>query len=238
MADAILSEKTCRKCGVKFSGVRCKDCQKLQMAKYYEANKSTILERCKNYRLSKPDEVRACISAWYLANRDRALANAAEYRLSHKGQTKAYGIAWNAVNPGRSKARSAKWALENKDRRRSTNAAWYAANKLKINKRNSAWKRINPEVVRIYAHNRRTRMRNAGGKLSLGLAKKLFKLQRGKCMCCGRALGKNYHLDHIMPIAMGGANEDWNIQLLRQKCNNQKSVMHPTDWMQRRGFLI
>lgn len=41
-----------------------------------------------------------------------------------------------------------------------------------------------------------------------------------------------------MPLALGGANEDWNIQLLRQRCNNQKKAKHPVDFMQSKGYLL
>jgi 5-methylcytosine-specific restriction endonuclease McrA len=51
-------------------------------------------------------------------------------------------------------------------------------------------------------------------------------------------LGDNYHIDHIMPLALGGSNTDDNIQLLRQRCNNQKCAKHPVDFMQSRGFLL
>lgn len=74
--------------------------------------------------------------------------------------------------------------------------------------------------------------------MSSGLAIRLYKLQRGKCACCGLPLGDDYHLDHIMPLALGGTNTDDNIQLLRAKCNMQKSAKHPVDFMQQRGFLL
>lgn len=73
---------------------------------------------------------------------------------------------------------------------------------------------------------------------SKGLAERLFRLQRGKCACCKKPLGSDYHLDHIMPLALGGVNEDSNIQLLRAKCNMQKHTVHPVEFMQQRGFLL
>jgi 5-methylcytosine-specific restriction endonuclease McrA len=87
-------------------------------------------------------------------------------------------------------------------------------------------------------HNRKARERANGGILSVGLAEKLFELQKGKCACCGQPLGEKYHMDHILPIVLGGPNEDWNIQLLRQRCNQQKHAKHPVDFMQSRGFLL
>lgn len=65
--------------------------------------------------------------------------------------------------------------------------------------------------------------------------------KNGKCKACSKAshsVGDNYHLDHIMPLALGGPNTDDNIQLLRQRCNNQKSKKHPVDFMQSRGNLL
>lgn len=57
------------------------------------------------------------------------------------------------------------------------------------------------------------------GTYPKGIVAKLLKLQRGKCACCRMPLGADYHLDHIQPLALGGANADWNVQLLRSKCN-------------------
>lgn len=72
------------------------------------------------------------------------------------------------------------------------------------------------------------------GKLSKDIRKKLYDAQKGKCPCCGRDLGKSPHLDHIMPLALGGTNVDENMQLLRAACNMQKSKSHPDVFIERR----
>ena len=131
---------------------------------------------------------------------------------------------WRARNPGHDKASGVKWRAANLVRRRSTSTAWQKAN---------------PEKYRINNHNYDARKRENGGRLSQGLAEKLFKLQRGKCACgCKQPLGDDYHLDHRMPLALGGMNSDDNMQLLRRLCNQQKSAKHPIDFMQQRGFLL
>lgn len=96
--------------------------------------------------------------------------------------------------------------------------------------------RATPENVKkkIISKERR---KMAVGKLSAGLSRKLWDLQRGLCPCCEQELGK-FHMDHIMPISLGGTNTDDNIQLLRQTCNLQKGNKHPIDFMQERGFLL
>jgi len=120
-------------------------------------------------------------------------------------------------------ARKIKWRAETVDARRAYNAKWRAAN---------------PEARRIFAQNRRAKERAGGGVLSKGLAEKLFVLQKGKCPCCGEPLGADYQLDHKMPISLGGANEDGNIQLLAKSCNLRKQAKHPVDFMRARGFLL
>jgi 5-methylcytosine-specific restriction endonuclease McrA len=147
-------------------------------------------------------------AAYYVANRDKLIADKNTYRANNHEKVRAVQVAWRAANPDKASAACA------------------------------SWRTANPDVVRTYHQNRRARKRMDGGKLSKDLAAKLFKLQKGKCPCCGKPLGSDYHMDHKMPLALGGANEDWNIQLLRKRCNSQKSAAHPIDFMQSRGFLI
>jgi 5-methylcytosine-specific restriction endonuclease McrA len=101
----------------------------------------------------------------------------------------------------------------------------------------ASWQKRNPEALRIKQQNRRAQ-KFLGGGVSKGIQKKLFDLQRGLCPCCLMPLGEDYHLDHRMPLALGGEHEDRNMQLLRAICNLQKSAKHPVDFMQSRGFLL
>jgi 5-methylcytosine-specific restriction endonuclease McrA len=68
------------------------------------------------------------------------------------------------------------------------------------------------------------------GKLSQDIEMRLFAAQNGLCVCCGCNLGNNYHVDHIMPLALGGTNTDDNVQLLRAECNMRKAAKHPDKW--------
>lgn len=166
---------------------------------------------------------KACTSiaraAWQKASPDKVRERAA---------------AWYAKNADKVKASSAKWRAENRDKASAAVAKWYAENP----DYDANYRANNKEAFRIYVQNRRARKRENGGKLSKDISERLFKLQRGKCACCGKPLGEDYHLDHVMPLALGGANEDWNMQLLRQRCNNQKGAKHPIDFMQQRGCLL
>jgi len=154
-----------------------------------------------------------------------------------KERKRATNAAWRAANAEKKKAYAAKWYAENRDKAKANSAAWAAANPDKAKANVAKWYAANAESNRLYSHNRRAREREVGGRLSKGLAEKLFKLQRGKCACCGVKIVVN-HLDHRIPVALGGPNEDWNMQLLCPPCNLSKHAKDPIDFMQSRGFLL
>lgn len=101
-----------------------------------------------------------------------------------------------------------------------------------------AYRIKNVSACRAMSNNTRARRISAKGRLSYDLLDRLYKLQRGKCPCCKKALGKDFHMDHIEPLSKGGENVDSNIQLLRSRCNLLKSAMVPLLFMQANGFLL
>ena len=186
----------------------CKDCIKNKDAARYAANSEKAKDYSASYRAENPEKVRSAYAKWYIANQDKK---------------KASSRAWRDANPERVRTNNAAWSAANPDKMRTYGMTYYTANFVK-------W--------RIKNHKRRAAKQACGGKLSVDIAERLFKLQRGKCACCGKPLGKNFHIDHVMPLALDGANLDSNIQLLRQRCNLQKSAKDPIDFMQQRGFLL
>lgn len=177
---------------------------------------------------------RVAAAKWVSANREKKNAMNAKWRAENPEKVKASQQKTRLKNPGRYK----KWYYANKDKAFDAVARWAAANPDKVKSYDAKRHAARPEYYKIIQQNRRARKRQSGGKLSTGLAKKLFELQRGKCPCCKKYLGDGYHLDHIMPLALGGSNTDDNIQLLCSKCNLQKNAKHPVDFMQKRGFLL
>lgn len=159
---------------------------------------------------------------WYLANREKVIARARQWAIDNPEKTKDRISAWHASNPDRVAIAKSKYREKNKDA---------------LNKKHSDRKKANPEVGRIDRHNRRAKI--AGEKLTIGLSGKLLVLQKNKCPVCFSDLRKTeMHMDHIMPIALGGRNVDSNIQLLCKSCNLKKSAKHPIDFMQERGLLL
>ena len=249
--------KTCSVCGCKkdiadFTIERrrsdglsrlCKPCQ----SQWRKDNKDRIRKNNQKWIEANPDKAanldasrKARLKAKYYEDPVVARQKTREWRSKNSAKVVEAKKAYRANPENKEKIRESltKWRVANKDKVRAHNAKRYANNSDKIKERTKAWRKQHPESKKLSEHKRRARIANSGGKLSKGLIEKLMRLQRGKCACCGLPLGESYHLDHIMPLALGGSNTDDNIQLLRGSCNSSKRDKHPVDFMQQRGFLL
>jgi 5-methylcytosine-specific restriction endonuclease McrA len=168
---------------------------------------------------------RECYARWAKANRERVRMNARK---------------WQKANSDRVAENARKWREENPEKAIESRRRWREANPEKEAERGRRWLEANSEKSRIRCQDRRAKKKGNGGKLSKDIAQRLIILQKGKCACgCSALLDKTgYHLDHIMPIALGGKNDDTNVQLLTPTCNRKKSAKHPDDWARENGRLL
>ena len=111
--------------------------------------------------------------------------------------------------------------------------------------------RSRPDVkARNLAHNRENRHKyksgrrkiqaNQLGNVSAGIKRTLWASQGQKCAhpWCGKKVSlRQSHLDHIIPLALGGLHDDDNFQVLCAPCNQSKSATHPSVVAQRNGYL-
>jgi 5-methylcytosine-specific restriction endonuclease McrA len=211
MVASILTVKICKKCGCSFegrNGLVCKYCISEYNAKRYAENPQVFKDRSRKWIKENPDKAAANRIAWKKANPERRKVEYKKYREMHKKEINA-----------RSRERHARKKVEEKEYLKK-------------------WEKNNPNARRIIRQNREARKAKNGGRLSNGIAEKLIKLQRGKCACCSKMFNDGFQLDHILPIARGGRNEDSNIQLLCPFCNRKKHAKDPIEFMQSLGYLI
>lgn len=201
-----------------------------------------LLKRCGKCEELKPhQEFSKCAqSKDGLQRRCKACAKAcaAAIHAENPGLKKARAAAYYAANQADVLARTAEWRRRNPEKKRGYAEKWHASNPEKARASVIAYQVNNPDANRIRSNNRRAKQQANGYELSKGLAERLFKLQKGKCPCCAQPLGRDYHMDHIIPLSRGGSNTDENMQLLRKKCNLSKHAKHPVEFMQQRGFLL
>ncbi len=187
-------------------------------------------------------DCKACVSrigaAWKAANADRVKVSNAEWKAANKEKVNATKRAWRATRPDIEKGQTTKWRAANTEHRRSYRAAWYEKNGDVERASNVEWYAAHPEARVAYQNNRRARKNSAGGTHTAQDIKRLFDLQRGKCSCCKTSINGGYHVDHIIPLALGGRNDRMNLQLLCPTCNLRKGAKHPQEFMQQQGFLL
>ena len=235
------TDKACTKCGVckpitefgwnnKAKTIRrpdCKACRSVYNAAFRAKNKDALEARRVEWARANADKMRDYYAAYYKANKVRISARKSAHQKLNADAVRLANAAWRHRNPDKVKAQRVAWLETNKHLARAAE---------------QRWRERNPEKRRLVGRqnqaNRRARKRIGGGRLSAGIAKKLYALQRGRCACCGKSLALGYHIDHIIPLALGGANDDLNIQLLTPDCNQRKKAQHPVDYMQSQGFLL
>lgn len=230
----------CRKCGStdRMANGRCRTC----VQTYLRENK---------------ERIKAQHDAWYAANREARLAYAAawnaankesaqEWRVKNADKLKEQNAAWHATNKERRNAEQRErdkaryWADPEKARARIKNQrtadpeatrakerAYRATRADKAQASTKAWIAKHPEYLRQRNANIKAKRRAVPGKLSRGYIKKLYAIQQGVCACCETELMDGYHLDHIMPVSLGGTHTDDNVQLLCPPCNLRKGAKHP-----------
>jgi 5-methylcytosine-specific restriction endonuclease McrA len=178
-----------------------------------------------------------------------------KYRSSHREEIREKTARWRAENPERTRQSLADYFAANEEqinqRRRDDYAAnapakrlekreRYAADPLHYQEINRRYAEENPEVIRAIRRNRRARKRGAGGSHTAADIEWLLNKQKNKCAhsWCRISLADGHHVDHMVPLALGGSNDRRNIQLLCEPCNLKKHAKHPIDFAQEHGLLL
>ena len=195
----------CLDCGCEVTGrnKRCPECKRLLK-----------IARSDAWRAANPGASAKTRRDYYATHRGAEIAKMAEYRASNPELIKQIADKYRSIKAEELREKQRVRRLEKPDETKRLNAQRYQRH---------------PEANKMGSFRRRSRGGN--GRLSKGLSKRLYEQQKGLCACCGQSLGEKYHLDHIMPLALGGANEDANMQLLTARCNLQKNAKHPDDYM-------
>jgi DNA-directed RNA polymerase subunit N (RpoN/RPB10) len=91
-------------------------------------------------------------------------------------------------------------------------------------------RRLPPDERRAIHANERARRYGVGGTLTAVDIGAQRERQRGRCYWCGAKIGEDYHIDHVVPFALGGTNYPTNVVITCPSCNCHKSAKHPMEW--------
>ena len=145
-------------------------------------------------------------------------------------ERKAYKRAWYEAN--RDKLKS--WYEANKEEVKAQSKAYYEANKEKVKDRCKTYREANKDKIRArkkahYEANKDWHIARAARRKALKipallpttdeeLIKKLYK-QRADM---SKKHGEQYHVDHIIPLSLGGAHHQDNMRVITAKENLEK----------------
>jgi len=200
----------------------CTECKAAQSHEWYSDKPRAAAKRTR-WRRENPEREKANRDAWVSANPDRVAKSQKDYAERH---------------PGRPAAACRSWYHRNKERQQERALEYRNANIEQARAASRTYNKANPEKIAAIARTRRARAKSSGGVHTAEDVADIMKMQGGKCAYCRTRLGKKYHVDHVMPLALGGSNDRSNLQILCQPCNQSKSAKHPIVFAQSRGFLL
>lgn len=152
--------------------------------------------------------IRAYNNAWNAAHRTKTNEYAANYRTKHREELRAEArIYWD----------------EHRDERR--------VYRVKHSEERRAYRAQNKAAGKIYNHTRRAR-KNSGGTFTTDELDAVLKAHTNSkkqliCALCGQPIEGKYHIDHFIPLKLGGTNEAGNLRVTHVKCNLKKAATHP-----------
>ena len=208
------SERNCVKCGILFSGYRCKACQSKRKKEYIEKNRERVYEYNNEWAKANREKVNEWQKTWRKNNPEKVKNTNKKAADTRREIRKIECAEWRKRNTTRIK----KWWQEYKQQHDE---------RIKENRRK--YERENPEKVKASKHTRRTRILGLDSKIDSDYVKFLKIVQGMRCNYCEQTMS-DYQIDHIVPIARGGDNRNENLQLLCAPCNRQKGAKTDSEY--------
>jgi len=158
------------------------------------------VEQRKSRRLENGDAIRAAERAYQAANPESAVARRRRYQEAH---------------PERVTESQRRYSETHHDIILERQRAWEAAHRAEGVARNNA---------------RRARLADAPGHHTSSDIHAQSERQKQRCYWCGSKVRERYHVDHVMPLALGGSDGPENLVISCPPCNLSKGARHPMEF--------
>lgn len=161
-----------------------------------------------------------------------------QWKEENKASQFEYMKAYREANRERLLAEKKKWYRANKEQHSALAKKWRQENKDKANGYSKKWSDNNPEFKRARSAKRRAIVKSIDGSHTAADVRMIYNNQNRCCAVCKTRLNGKFHVDHVVPVSAGGANDKDNLQILCAPCNLSKGAKDPIEFMQSRGYLL
>lgn len=201
----------------------CRECTRKRTNEWLDRNREALNAKRRAQYAENPEPIKKVMHNRYWRDPEARRADTAR---------------WREENPEKRKETSRNSYIKNAESRKAKAKAYRLANRDKClaTSRVCGKRHYEKNKDKYYARAiaRRAMKSGARGSLSRGIRKRLFAEKGRECVYCGTELGRSAHLDHIIPLAKGGAHTDDNVQLLCPDCNLSKGAKMPEEFIEYR----
>lgn len=219
----------------------CKPCHNLRNKIYVSNNKEKIAVLKKSYRDNNKEKIKEIGKKYRDKNKEEIAFKTKIYLKLNKEKVTASNKSRYDSNKKRIAVRAKHYYEVNKEKQKNYRKIYFENNKEETAITQKKYRLENPERILAAKHKRRALKLNAGGTYTVLDINTLLVNQDTKCVYCKTELileGKGkYHVDHKMPLFLGGSNYPDNLQLLCPFCNHSKGHKHPDVFEKSIGIL-
>lgn len=164
---------------------------------------------------------------YYANNADSERARSKAYHQAHgaekREEKRVYDREYSRINSAKKRLKTAEFRKNNPEYM----IEWRVNNAERLRE----WRKSEDgrRASGAIAHRRRARKLKVGGSYTAADIEDIRKAQGNRCYLCGKSLVRGYHVDHFIPLALGGSNNPGNLRLACPKCNLSKGAKHPHD---------
>lgn len=200
---------------------------------YYLAHRREALKKAAEYREQHRAQINKSAVAAYYQKREQILLQKKEYTKRTRAQRAAYNKQYRAANYETLKAQKKQYRQENRAQINAINRRYWAAHPEKFLAWKRKWQQRNPGKMAEQDSKRRARMRSA--KVDARGAAQFYAWIHNQdfvtCTYCGVYIsGSSVAIDHIVPLARGGAHEPDNFCVSCKSCNSSKHNLLLHEW--------
>lgn len=175
---------------------------------------------------------------WRLAHPEESIETKRAYREAHREELRAKANAYYETHlEGRHVYNAAIYAAHRVEQLASAHV-YYRLHRTERIAASGAWRKSHPEKRRAYGctyrarhpheiaeRTRRRQARIRGAMISPIDLEAIKVRDRMRCCICGKKVAeRDFSLDHIVPLSLGGAHSQENLRVAHRRCNSRRGA--------------